>query len=55
MFTTANYPEIMWHWTVKVLNLKALEQKTHFGYSSSQPPQCFLARFAAEIVLRSSS
>ncbi len=47
--------EVMWHWTVKVLNLYALPQKRHLGCSLSQPPECFLTRSSAEIVLRSSS
>jgi hypothetical protein len=48
--------EVMWHWTVKVLCLHALQQKRrHLGCSLSQPPERFLARSAAENVLRSSS
>ena len=40
---------VMCHWNVKVLNLKTLEQKVHWGCSLSQPPECFLTRPAAEI------
>jgi hypothetical protein len=47
--------EVMWHWTVKVLNLYALPQKRHLGCCLSQPTVCFLTRSAAEIVLMSSS
>ncbi len=42
--------EVMWHWTVKVLNLYVLSQKRHLGCSLSQPPECFLTRSGTEIV-----
>ncbi len=47
--------EVMWQWTVKVLNLYDLPQKRHLGCSLSQPPECFLARSVSEIALRSRS
>jgi hypothetical protein len=56
MLTTACY--LRGHVTLDCKSpvpLYALLQKRHLGCSLSQPPECFLARSAADIVLRSSS
>ncbi len=47
--------DVMWHWVTKVLNLYPLTQKRHLGWSSSQPPECFLVRSSQQNVLRRSS